>query len=68
MSDGLAESLPLQHIVPGFLEHELTARYGHVGDQQTLLLQEMKSWFTITLTQPKQLTQSDRVPCVEVGT
>lgn len=37
MSDCFAESLPLHYIISGFLKHELTARYGHVSNQQTLL-------------------------------
>lgn len=41
VSDCLAKSLPLQHIVPGFFKHELTACYGHVSDQQALLFRKM---------------------------
>lgn len=41
VSDRLAKSLPLQHIVPGFLKHELAARYGQDGNHQTLLHQKI---------------------------
>lgn len=44
VSDGLAECLPLSHIVPGLLKHELTAGDGHVCNQQAFLEeQEVKS-------------------------
>lgn len=42
VSDRLAESFPLQHVPPGFLEHELTARYGISSDRQTLLGRKLR--------------------------
>lgn len=40
VSDRLAKSFPLQHVVSGFLKHELAARYGHVCDHEALLQQK----------------------------
>ena len=46
VSDGLAERFPLQHVVPGFLKHELTAGDGHDSDHQTLLLRNTHTGLT----------------------
>lgn len=37
LSDGLAESLPLQHVLPGLLKHEFAARQGQHSNPQPLL-------------------------------